>query len=208
MISINRSALDTDTYDMAINTLLLIGENSNKLETLKHFLNELKYTVITVLENDVDLTRALTSIEYCVVVFSIHEFTQWHIGFLQHIQQSIPKPVIVFADRCDEQWIMKAVNVGANSIVVDGIKESRIKSIIDIATARFQRCIILRSELRSTKQKLEERRDIDRAKGILMRKKNVDEEQAYQLFRKIAMDKNKRIGEVSATLIMATELLD
>jgi len=192
-----------------INTkLLFIPEKADKQQPLEEHLIKQGYELTTLLENNTRIVQVLASDDVSIVVLSVYALNQCHIELMSLIQQTAPKPVIVFADQCDDDWIMKAVNVGANSIVVDGIEEQRIKKVIEIATARFQRCMTLRDELSSTKQKLEERRDVDRAKGILMKKKKIEEDQAYKMLRKIAMDKNQRIGEVARTLILAAELLD
>lgn len=188
--------------------LLFIPEDENKVEPLKAYLLTHHYNVAMIPENDKGISLALASQDYAIVVFSLNTITPCHIELMRYIQQTSPKPVVVFADQCDDDGIMEAVNVGANSIVVDGIKEHRIKTVIDIATARFQRCMNLRAELSSTKQKLEDRRDVDRAKGILMKMKHIEEDAAYKLLRKMAMDKKQRIGEVARTMILAAELLD
>lgn len=188
--------------------LLFITESRNKQEPLKSYLCKQPYTVKTLLESDLTIVQELASANYSAVIFSLSVLNRCHIELMSLIQQTVPKPVAVFAEQCDDEQMKKAINVGANSIVVAEIKESRINNIINIAKARFQRCMALHKELNNTKQKLEERKDVDRAKGILMKKKKVDEEQAYTMLRKIAMNKNQRIGEVSRTLILAAELLD
>lgn len=193
---------------MSHKNVLLISEDANKRQPLETYLSKQRYVVTALLESDINIMQALVSKDYSVVVFSLNALKQDHIKAIQYIQQTAAKPVIIFADQCDDNWIMKAVNTGANSIVVDGIKEHRIKKVLDIAAARFQQCMRLRTELNQTRKKLEERRDIDRAKGILMKKKQLDEQQAYSTLRKLAMDNNQRIGEVARTLILATELLD
>ena len=68
----------------------------------------------------------------------------------------------------------------------------------------FQR---MRTELETTKRALEERKIVDRAKGIIMKARGVGEEEAYALLRKTAMDQSKRVADVAQALVTASELL-
>ena len=65
----------------------------------------------------------------------------------------------------------------------------------------------MQDELERAKTALEERKVIDRAKGILMRAKGLDEEEAYRLLRKTAMNEKKKIAEIAQSVVMAAELL-
>jgi response regulator NasT len=91
--------------------------------------------------------------------------------------------------------------------VVDGMHPDRIKPVLDAAIARFHMFSRMRSELEATKRALEERKIIDRAKGILMRACNMSEDDAYALIRKTAMSQGKKIADVAQTLVTASELL-
>lgn len=130
------------------------------------------------------------------------------LNILRIIQQNAPKPVALFVEKTTEQQLIDAVDAGANAYVVDGFDHNRINSIINLAIARFKRCMTLHDELSETKQKLNERKDVDRAKGILMQSKQISENEAYQLLRKMAMDKNQRIGKLAQSVITAAELFE
>ncbi|MEM9726877.1 MAG: ANTAR domain-containing protein, partial [Pseudomonadota bacterium] len=96
---------------------------------------------------------------------------------------------------------------GVSAYVVDGLKKERIKPVLDAAIARFNKFNRMRTELDATKAALAERKMVDRAKGLLMSAKGLDEAEAYALLRKTAMDQGKKIGEVAASLVTAAELL-
>ena len=98
------------------------------------------------------------------------------------------------------------VDAGISAYVVDGLRAERIKSILDIAILRFNAFARLQNELEKTRSQLEERKVIDRAKGILMKAKNLTEEQAYALLRKTAMNENKKIADVAQSVVTAAEL--
>lgn len=117
------------------------------------------------------------------------------------------RPVAMFVDRSDEQLTRAAIEAGVSAYVVDGLRPDRIKPIIDAAIARFHMFQRMRTELAATRAALEERKIIDRAKAVLMKARGIDEEAAYALLRKTAMDQGKRVADIAQQLVMAAGLL-
>lgn len=117
------------------------------------------------------------------------------------------RTVALFVDRSEDGLARQAVEAGISAYVVDGLRRERIKPILDAAIARFQMIRRMRSELDETRRALEERKVIDRAKGILMKAKGLDEDAAYALLRKTAMDRKQRVVEVAEALVTAAGLL-
>ncbi|MGH8733722.1 MAG: ANTAR domain-containing response regulator [Burkholderiales bacterium] len=99
-----------------------------------------------------------------------------------------------------------AIDAGVAAYVVDGLKKERIKSILDLCISRFNAFSRLQTELEQTKNALEDRKIIDRAKGILMKRKSLSEEDAYDLLRRTAMNENKKIAEIAQSVITASEM--
>ena len=112
----------------------------------------------------------------------------------------------MFVDQSDSASIQASVDAGVSAYIVDGLKKERIKPILDLCISRFNAFSKLQDELDRTKSALEERKVIDRAKGILMKAKNLPEPEAYALLRKTAMNENKKIVEVAQSVITAAEL--
>ncbi|MFZ0098893.1 MAG: ANTAR domain-containing protein [Gemmobacter sp.] len=117
------------------------------------------------------------------------------------------RPVAMFVDRSDEQLTRAAIEAGVSAYVVDGLRPERIKPVLDAAIARFHMFQRMRAELAATKAALEERKIIDRAKAILMKARGIDEEAAYALLRKTAMDQGKRVADIAQQLVLAAGLL-
>lgn len=117
------------------------------------------------------------------------------------------RPVAMFVDRSEEQLTRAAIEAGVSAYVVDGLQADRIKPILDAAIARFHMFQKMRAELVATKAALEDRKIIDRAKAILMKARGIDEEEAYRLLRKTAMDQNRRLADIAQQLVMAAGLL-
>ncbi len=116
-------------------------------------------------------------------------------------------PVVVFAEAQGEIDTAAVINAGVSAYVVDGFKQERIGAVIALAQARYQQVEALRLQLYKSRQALEERKEIDRAKGIIMKQRGCDEEGAYQALRKAAMGQNRRIADVAREIINLSGLL-
>src|SRR5262245_19096960 len=123
------------------------------------------------------------------------------------VSRVVKRPVAMFVDQADSASIQASVDAGVSAYIVDGLKKERIKSILDLCISRFNAFSRLQSELERPKSALEERKVIERAKGILMKAKNLAEEQAYGLLRRTAMNESRKIAEVAQSVVTAAELL-
>lgn len=126
------------------------------------------------------------------------------IGAATHSRE---RPVALFVDRTDDGLTQAALAAGVSAYVVDGLQMNRIKSVLETAIARFQIMRQMQSELDAAKRALEDRKAIDRAKGILMRQRGMSEDAAYQLLRKTAMDQGRKVIDVAQALVTAADLL-
>lgn len=120
---------------------------------------------------------------------------------LTQIKNDMPRPVVMFSADEAKDTIRAAVQAGVSAYIVDGLSQGRVKPIIDVAIEHFQQHQSMREELDRTKTSLEERKTIDRAKGIVMNKKGCTEDEAFAILRKLAMDQKKRIGEVAKEIV-------
>lgn len=118
------------------------------------------------------------------------------------------RPLVIFAHDASEQAIARAVKAGAASYVVDGLQVARIPAIMQVALARFEFLADLRSELGVAQQKLAERKYVERAKGLLMKSRGLSEDEAYHTLRRMAMERNRRMGDVARSVIEMAELLN
>ena len=117
------------------------------------------------------------------------------------------RPVAMFVDQSDDGLTKSAIEAGVSAYVVDGLRPERIKPIMDAAITRFHMFQRMRTELEATKRALEERKVIDRAKGILMKARSIDEEEAYALLRKTAMAQGRKLADVAEAIVTAAGLL-
>jgi response regulator NasT len=123
------------------------------------------------------------------------------------VSRLVRKPVAMFVDRSDRDMIEAAIDAGVGAYVVDGLRKERVKPIVETTVSRFKAFEKLRAELDETRQQLADRKLIERAKGILMKQRALQEEEAFALLRRAAMDGNLRLAQVAQSVITAAELL-
>jgi len=126
---------------------------------------------------------------------------------LAYVQSHIPRPIVMFAQDDDSETIRRAIQAGVSAYVVDGLQPHRVRPIVEAAIARFEQYRTLEAELARTRERLAERKVIEKAKGLIMRQRGLSEEEAYQAMRKVAMRTNRRLVEVAESLVAAAELL-
>ena len=162
---------------------------------------------IHVIGDDSGLARAISSRNPDIVLIDIQSPSRDVIEELTLASAPMDRPVAMFVDQSDGALTRAAIQAGVSAYVVDGLRPARIKPIIDAAIARFQMFQQMRTELEATRRALEERTIIDRAKGLLMKARGIDEDAAYALLRRAAMDQGKRVAEVAGALVTAAGLL-
>jgi len=118
-----------------------------------------------------------------------------------------PRPVVMFTDRSAPGLAEAAIQAGVAAYVVDGLAAGRVRPVLEVAMSRFELMQGLRADLAKAKADLASRKMIDRAKGLLMKERGLDEEAAYRLLRKLAMDAGRPIGAVAADLVAFANVL-
>lgn len=165
------------------------------------------YRVVATLTPEDDLVMTAQRAQPDAIVIGIESPTRELLHSLQMLNERQPLPIVVFADRSDERDIRVAVRAGTSAYVVDGFRPDRVVPILEAAIARFIEFETLRSERDEAVAKLSERRAIERAKGILMRRRDLAEDAAFQVLRKMSVNRGRRILEVAESIITAEEAL-
>jgi response regulator NasT len=126
---------------------------------------------------------------------------------LREAGETNPRPVVMFVDRSAPGLAEEATRAGVAAYVVDGLSAARVRPVLDVAMTRFSLMQQLRGDLAKAKADLASRKTIDRAKGLLMKERGLDEDGAYKLLRKLAMDTGRPIGAVAQDLIAYSNVL-
>ncbi|MGV0820204.1 ANTAR domain-containing response regulator [Martelella sp. AMO21009] len=194
-----------NTSDLAI---LVIDENAIRAAIIRDGLLKAGHHNVTVVEELVGVARTIERLSPDVIVIDIENPNRDMLESLFVLSRTVKKPIAMFVDRSDAETIHAAVEAGVSAYVVDGLKQERVKPILDMAISRFNAFSRMAQELEAAKSQLENRKVVDRAKALLMKSRGMDEEKAYALLRRTAMDQNRKIADVAQSLIMTFEMLE
>ncbi len=181
--------------------IMLVDQDSGRSAILRQALTDAGHEVVTRVEPGRNLLREVQQSQPDIVIVDMEAPGRDTLEQMREIGRDQPKPIILFSNKRDGEYIRQAVQAGVSAYVVDGLSRERVMPIVEVAMARFREFEALRQELRDTKNELADRKVIDKAKGILMQRKGLSEEDAYKLLRKAAMDRNMRVVEVARTLL-------
>jgi response regulator NasT len=153
------------------------------------------------------IARRIAELEPDVIVIDLGNPNRDMLENMFQLSRVVKRPIAMFVDQSDQASIEAAVDAGVSAYVVDGLKQERVKPILDMAISRFNAFSKMARELAEVRSELESRKVIDRAKGILMRTRGLSEADAYALLRKTAMNQNRKMSEIAESLITAAGLL-
>jgi response regulator NasT len=187
--------------------IALVDEKPERSDDLERALVAEGYDVLARLAGGGDLRARIAELAPDVIIVDMQSPERDVLEDMQRLQEQEPRPVVMFVDESDSESIRAAVRAGVSAYVVDGLRSRSVRPIVEVAIARFQAFQALREELDAARVSLEERKLIERAKGILMKRRGVGEAEAYQLLRRAAMDRQMKLVEVARHLIEIAELL-
>jgi two-component system, response regulator / RNA-binding antiterminator len=187
--------------------IVIVDESSVRAAILADGLREAGFTQVVRLEETTNLLANIYAIDPDVVLIDLENPSRDVLEQMFQVSRAVKRPIAMFVDQSDSASIQASVDAGVSAYIVDGLKKERIKPILDLCISRFHAFSRLQAELEKTKTALEERKVIERAKGILMKLKQISEEEAYALLRRTAMNENRKIAEVAQSVITASDLL-
>lgn len=188
-------------------TVMLIDESPARGAMVEQALKDAGYLVVARLSVDDDILMTMDRVHPDLVIIDMESPDRDSLENMRHISRHQPRPIVLFTEKSDGGTIEKAIKAGVSAYVVDGFNDKQIKPIMDVAIARFREFQALRNELEETKTKLEDRKNVDKAKGLLMKQHGMNEEQAYHALRKLAMDQNITMGAAAVNVISVSRIL-
>ena len=188
--------------------VMLIADDSQKdVSLLNDGLKAAGYDVVEVSMSASALLDRVATLQPDVIIIDSDSPTRDTLEQLSFVNARQPRPIVLFTEDRDNVTIQAALKAGVSAYIVAGMQPDRLQPILDVAVARFEQDRALRAELRDTQDKLAERKLIERAKGLVMKQKNVDEDEAYRVMRKLAMDRNRKLLEIAQQIIDVSELM-
>ena len=187
--------------------ILVIDESRSRAGDICAGLALAGHQVVAVLASTDDLAGEVARIRPDVILIDTESPSRDTLEHLAAMERDMPRPVIIFAQESDDAAIRGAIGAGVAAYVVDGLEPARIKPIIEVAVARFEAGQALKRELSEATKKLSDRKVVDRAKGILMKSRGLDEDAAYAALRRLAMDRGQPLAAAAKDVLDMARLL-
>jgi two-component system, response regulator / RNA-binding antiterminator len=187
--------------------IVIVDKNPIRAAILEDGLREAGHVHVTRIDETSHLLARIYALDPDVILIDLESPSRDVLEQMFQMSRVVKRPIAMFVDQSDAASIEAAVDAGVSAYIVGGLHKDRIKNILDLCISRFNAFARLQDELDRTRTALEERKVIDRAKGILMNAKNLTEDEAYALLRKTAMNESKKIAEVAQSVVTAAELL-
>ena len=159
------------------------------------------------IRDDVKLLPRIAEIDPDVILIDLENPSRDTLEQMFQVSRLARRPIAMFVDKSDSATVQAAIDAGVSAYIVDGLRKERVKSILDVTISRFHAFDRLQTELSQAKFALEERKVVEQAKAILMKQRNLSEEDAYVLLRRTAMNQNRKIADLARSLVAAAALL-
>ena len=180
---------------------------AERSRALRIGLLENNFNLIATLPADVFLSARLAQLQPDMIIVDAESEARDALEHVVMATRAARRPIVMFTNDEDTTHVKDAVAAGVSAYIVAGLAPQRIRPILDVAMARFQHEQALRAELADAKTELQDRKTIDRAKGVLMQRQGLSEQAAYEKLRKTAMDKGLKLGEVARRMLEMVDLL-
>lgn len=186
---------------------MIVDNDIDRTTPLKQSLLDSGYEVIAHIKDTANLDSACRELQPDIVIIDTESPSRDTLENICVMTMHEPRPIVMFTHDGDKEQIRQATRAGVSAYVVGSIPSERLQPVIDAAVARFDEFRLLRSELNEANEKLNERKVVERAKGLLMKQRGLDEEQAYNMLRSMAMQRNMKIADLANQLMNAAKLL-
>src|SRR6266567_3208254 len=186
--------------------IVIVDESPIRAAILEEGLREAGFTGVVHISEMQNLLARIYALDPDVILIDLENPSRDVLEQMFQVSRAVRRPIAMFVDQSDAASIQASVDAGVSAYIVDGLKKERIKPILDLCISRFNAFARLQGELDQAKDALQERKIIDRAKGVLMKAKKLSEEEAYALLRKTAMNEHKKIVEIAQSVLTAAEL--
>lgn len=187
--------------------VLLVNDTRKQVGKLRESLIQAGCEVVEEVSQALQIPRKVDALQPDVVIIDTESPSRDVLEQICVVSQDAPRPIVMVSDDGQASAIKAALSAGVSTYVVEGIDEGRLAAVLTVAQARFEADQSLKKQVKVAESKLNERKDIERAKGVLMQLRGLSEDEAYHAMRKMAMDQNVRIADVAAKLLSVNKLL-
>ncbi len=188
-------------------TVLIAEDHAQTRKCLKGHLEALGYVVIGAASNGEEAVSLAEEHTPSLVIMDVKMPKMDGIEAAAEITKVKPVPVILVTGVSTDELANKAVEAGVFAYLVKPITKKHLEPAIKVALARFEQFLGLKDEVNDLKQAIETRKLIERAKGIVMKRCNISEEEAFKLLQSHSQKENKKMHEIAESVISASKLM-
>lgn len=187
--------------------VLLVDDEPGRAAILERALLDSGYQLVHRMSSMDQLQEHVQRVQPDVVIIDIEFPDRDCFDNMARVSRHVPKPIVMFTEESDELSIGLAIQAGVSAYIADGVSPERVRPIVQVAVARFREFQALQQELQATKDQLADRKIIDKAKGMLMKRRQMTEEEAYHALRKLAMQRKQKMADTARSVLEVFELL-
>lgn len=186
--------------------ILVIDGNPDRASVVERGLVEAGWVRVSTIGPSVNLLARIQALAPDVIIIDLENPDRDTLEQMFQVSRVVQRPIAMFVDQSDSQMIHAAIEAGVSAYVVDGLRQDRIKPIVETAITRFNAFDRLRRERDEAQSKLQDRKQVEKAKGLLMKHRGLAEEDAYTLMRRTAMKQNRKLSDIAQSVITAFEM--
>jgi len=187
--------------------ILVIDESQQRAVEMCTGLIKAGHQVAAVLPSALELISRIEEIKPDIILIETESPSRDTLEHLAVMNREMPRPVVMFSQDGERGTIRSAIQAGVAAYVVDGFDVERLSAVVEVAEIHFEEHQALKRELAETSRKLSERKIIEKAKGVLMKTRDMDEAAAYKALRKLAMERSQPLAVVAENLVDMAKLL-
>ena len=187
--------------------VMLVDEDPDRAADVRAALIASGCEVISLLASPLEIYDAVRTRSPDVIIIDTESPSRDSLESLAFVSRDRPHPIVMFSGDRSSETIREAIRAGVSAYVVDGLSESRLQPILQVAVERFAAEQSLKQELADARTQLADRKNVERAKGLLMKQKKIDEEEAFRLLRKFAMDQGIKMADAAVRVIDMAKLM-
>ena len=197
--------MNTGNFEREALRLILVDDDRQRSSAVADSLQAVGFEVLSVIPTAAGLLFQMAEREPDVVIIALDSPDRDVLESLSIASAHNPRPVVMFSGGADQGFIGEAIRAGVTAYQAEDISPERVQAAIDIAVAQFSAFNELKLELDDTRRQLQQRKVVERAKGLLMEIHKVSEDEAYSTLRKLAMDKHQSLGDTARDVIAILE---
>ncbi len=186
---------------------MLVDEDPDRAAGVRAALETNGCKVVSLLASPLEIYDAVIATTPDVIIIDTESPSRDSLESLAFVSRDRPHPIVMFSGDRSSETIRAAIRAGISAYVVDGLSEARLQPILEVAVERFAAEQTLKQELADAKTQLAGRKEIERAKGILMKQRALSEEDAFQMLRKFAMDRGIKMADAASRVIEMASMI-